>query len=281
MTDLTKLSPAQAALLAGLPKSPSTLDPYRFAQVDGKGRLVVPPDSPPVVRRNYILSSLNASARWTTCRRRSCRRRSTSRSSSSATGPALKAPQFTWQVRSQLDAIIGDGPPVDTGGYPVITTLDWNAQYQAERSLSAAVIAPNLKKVAGNRLLRSLKIPKSDLGWIDDLRGKDLHNASLVALDYRTGDVIAYAGCAGYYQDSLASRGSTRSTTSPATASASPDRPGSRSCTRARSTPASSRRAASSSTSRRSSTAARTGRRATQTSSSADPFSFARPSSTR
>ena len=38
------------------------------------------------------------------------------------------------------------------------------------------------------------------------LRGKDLHNGALVALDYRTGDVLAYAGSAGYYRDDLASR---------------------------------------------------------------------------
>ena len=45
--DLAKLTPAQAALLAGLPKSPSTLDPYRFAEKDAKGRLVVPPTRRP------------------------------------------------------------------------------------------------------------------------------------------------------------------------------------------------------------------------------------------
>ena len=38
VTDLTKLTPAQAALLAGLPKSPSTFDPYQYAvEQDGKG----------------------------------------------------------------------------------------------------------------------------------------------------------------------------------------------------------------------------------------------------
>ena len=40
--DLSELTPAQAALLAGLPKSPSTLDPYRYAERDAEGRLVVP-----------------------------------------------------------------------------------------------------------------------------------------------------------------------------------------------------------------------------------------------
>ena len=32
VSDLAELTPAQAALLAGLPKSPSTLDPYRYAE---------------------------------------------------------------------------------------------------------------------------------------------------------------------------------------------------------------------------------------------------------
>ena len=31
------------------------------------------------------------------------------------------------------------------------------------------------------------------------LRGEAIHNAALVALDYRTGDVLAYVGSADYY----------------------------------------------------------------------------------
>ena len=41
VTDLSQLTPAQAALLAGLPKSPSTYDPYRYATADANGKLVV------------------------------------------------------------------------------------------------------------------------------------------------------------------------------------------------------------------------------------------------
>ena len=75
----------------------------------------------------------------------------------------------------------------------------------AEKWLAAAAIAPNLPRRASDSLLRSLKIPKGDLSWIRDLRGKDLHDGALVALDYRTGDVLAYAGSAGYSRDDLAS----------------------------------------------------------------------------
>ncbi|HET9521077.1 MAG TPA: penicillin-binding transpeptidase domain-containing protein, partial [Candidatus Limnocylindrales bacterium] len=206
VADLSKLTPAQAALLAGLPKSPSTLDPYRWATKDEEGRLVVDPGSPPMVRRDYILNNLSTS-RWTTL--------TAAELNAALDEPAVlagdqpmsyNAPHFTWQVRRQLEEIVGDREPVETGGYTVITTLDWRAQTLAEKWLAAAAVAPNLKRKASDSLLRSLKIGRSDLRWIRALRGKDLHNAALVTLDYRTGDVMAYAGSAGYYRDKIASR---------------------------------------------------------------------------
>ena len=46
----------------GPPKAPSVYDPYRYAVEDAEGRLVVPADSPPVVRRDYVLRDLAAVA---------------------------------------------------------------------------------------------------------------------------------------------------------------------------------------------------------------------------
>src|SRR6476646_10571258 len=207
VTDLAKLSPAQAALLAGLPKSPSTLDPYRFAVKDAKGPLVVPPDAPPVVRRDWILSGLADGARWT--------KLTPSELQAALAEPVVlageqaitfKAAHFTWQVRRQLATILGGADKVETGGYKVITTLDTKAQGLAEKWLTAGAIVPNVSRKKGDALLKSLKIPKSDQSWIRALRGKDLHDGALVALDYSTGDVLAYAGSAGYNQDALASR---------------------------------------------------------------------------
>ena len=209
VTDLSKLTPAQAALLAGLPKSPTTLDPYRYAKEDGQGRLVVPASAPAVVRRDWILQGLAEGARWTTLTQ-------TQLQAALAEPVVLvgdqartfKAAHFSWQVRRQLEGILGDAgvDAVETGGYRVITTLDWKAQQLAEKWLTAAAIVPNVPIKAGNKLLASLKVPKSDLPWIRALRGKDLHDAALVALDYRNGDVLAYAGSAGYARDDLASR---------------------------------------------------------------------------
>ena len=204
--DLAKLTPAQAALLAGLPQSPSTLDPYRYAIRNTDGKLVVPPQSPPVLRRNWILDNL-ATSRWTRLSPIEVEAAKSEEVVLRGDRPTIwKAPQFDWQVRSQLEQILGSADAVETGGYRVITTLDWRAQQIAERMVTAAVVVPNLKKSSQrNKLLSQLKVPKADRGWINALRGKDLHNAALVALDYRTGDVRAYVGSGGYYRDSLAS----------------------------------------------------------------------------
>ena len=204
--DLEKLTAAQAALLAALPKSPSTLDPYRYAEKDSKGRLVVPADAPPIVRRDWILHGLAAGARWTTLSATELR--------AALAEPVVlvgdqaltyRAAHFTWQVRRQLEAVLGDAEAIETGGYRVVTTLDWKAQQLAEKWLTASAIVPNVPRKTGEALLKSLKIPKGDLGWVRALRGKDLHNGALVALDYRNGDVLAYAGSAGYARDAMTS----------------------------------------------------------------------------
>ena len=204
--DLAKLTPAQAALLASLPQSPSTLDPYRFAKENEDGKLEVPSDAPAVVRRDWILENLSTS-RWTKLTPEQVAGAQDEPVILRGDRPAVwKAPHFTWQVRKQLEQILGSAKAVETGGFRVRTTLDWKAQQLAERNVTAAVIAPNVKRSRAARLLDQLKVPRADRGWIAALRGKDLHNAALVALDYRTGDVRAYVGSGGYYRDSLASK---------------------------------------------------------------------------
>jgi membrane peptidoglycan carboxypeptidase len=206
VTDLAELTPAQAALLAGLPKAPSVYDPYRYAVKDSEGRLVVPRDAPAVVRRDYVLRQLPTSARWTQL--------SAAQIDEALAEPVIlagvkprvmRAPHFSWAVRDQLARQLGGLDAVENGGYRVITTLDWDAQQVAERYLYAAAIIPNLPKGQAEDLLDSMKFKKSDRSWIRALRGKDIHNGALVALDYRHGDVLAYVGSAGYYREDLAS----------------------------------------------------------------------------
>jgi membrane peptidoglycan carboxypeptidase len=203
--DLSQLTPSQAALLAGLPKSPTSLDPYLYAQKDAQGRLVVPPGSPPMVRRDWVLQSLE-DGRWTHL--------TPAQVQAAMAEPVIlspppvrqaRAPQFDLQVKAQLASILGSPDAAETGGYRVITTLDWNAQQLAEKWLTAAVIAPDLPRSQEIYLLDQLKIPQADRAWIQDLVGKDVHDGALIALDYRTGDVLAYMGSAGFYRSDLAS----------------------------------------------------------------------------
>ncbi|HEX2626726.1 MAG TPA: transglycosylase domain-containing protein, partial [Candidatus Limnocylindrales bacterium] len=136
--DLAKLTPAQAALLAGLPKSPSTYDPYRFAVKNKDGEYVVPSDASAVVRRNYILSN------WQATKGSPLTAAQVAAAIAEPVilkGPQpviMKAPQFSWAVRDQLIQMLGGLDAVETGGYKVITTLDWNGQQLGERYLYGA-----------------------------------------------------------------------------------------------------------------------------------------------
>ena len=110
------------------------------------------------------------------------------------------APQFVWQVRHQLGTILCPATPdaceqVDTGGYKVITTLDYRLQSIAEKWVKAAGIAPNQKDTAA--YLKSINVPYQQ--WIRNLKGRGIYNAALGAIDYRTGEVVAYVGSADYY----------------------------------------------------------------------------------
>jgi membrane peptidoglycan carboxypeptidase len=202
--DLADLTPAQAALLSGLPKAPSVYDPYRFAVKDADGKLVLPDDAPPVVRRNYVLRGLETS-RWTRLTPAQLEQALAEPVVLAGVRPTfMRAPHFSWAVRSQLEQLLGGRDAVETGGFRVITTLDWDAQQLAERYLTAAAIIPNLKSADADALIKSMKFSRSDRSWIRALRGRDIHNGALVALDYRHGDVLAYVGSAGYYRDELA-----------------------------------------------------------------------------
>ena len=206
VSDLSKLTLAQAALLAGLPKAPSTYDPYRYAVKDDEGRLVVPMDAPPVARREYVLHGMST-ARWTQVTPDQLTAALAEPVVLAGESPAqMRAAHFSWAVRDQLAEILGSNEAIETGGYRVITTLDWTAQQLAERDMYAAAVIPNLPWKQAWKEMERLKLSRADRHWVNGLRGKDLHNAALVALDYRTGDVLAYVGSASYDRTDLASK---------------------------------------------------------------------------
>ena len=216
---LKDLTLAEYAILAAIPQSPTKYDLVRNAEqvcVDAEPpdpesaeeckeyQLQVPPTSAIVVRRNYILdlmktrSPLSGSSHTAAQYEAAKLEPVVIKPQVSAT---WRAPHFVWQVREALTEIVcpdnpSDCEEVDTGGYRVTTTLDWDMQKVAEKWTYVAARAPQAKNPRA--ILSAKKIPRSAWGWILNLRGRNIHNAASAVLDYRTGEVLAYVGSASY-----------------------------------------------------------------------------------
>jgi membrane peptidoglycan carboxypeptidase len=222
---MAELTLAQDALLAAIPKSPTQYDLVRNAITEcsvtvpegqdcpaDKVQLVVPSTSPVVVRRNNVLALMKTRSVLSGSNH-------TIQDYDAAinepvvltpqTAPPWKAPHLVWQVRRQLGAVLC-GPDaadscekLDTGGYKVITTLDWKMQQSVDKWVYIAARVPQAKSVTATKaILKSLGVPSSDWGWVVNLRGKGIGNAAGAVIDYRTGQVLAVAGSAGYYLQS-------------------------------------------------------------------------------
>ncbi len=226
ITDLTKLTIAQGAILAGVLQAPSAYDLVANADRQPDGTLVVPSDAPIVLRRNAILEDMRRNNDDGLLRGKYDDSAIVAAESEPvilhpAPQAQMKAPQFDLMVRQQLaDLLCGQGTDpadceaVDTGGYKVVTTLDWKMQQSAEKWLKAYVFGANQATLTDDiNYLAALGITsKSDsydytriIGPSSTsrtgLRTGNIHNGALIALDYRTGQVLAYAGSAGFYED--------------------------------------------------------------------------------
>jgi membrane peptidoglycan carboxypeptidase len=110
------------------------------------------------------------------------------------------APHFVWAVQKELaDKLCGENVPtcdaLDAGGLRVTTTLDVPLQGIAQKWVMAATRVPNARDPEAAAKVVGVKLEN----WMKRLRGKDLHNGALVALDYQTGQIVAYVGSADYY----------------------------------------------------------------------------------
>ncbi|MBA2372767.1 MAG: transglycosylase domain-containing protein [Chloroflexi bacterium] len=216
ISDLSELTPAQAAILAALPKSPSNYDLVRNAVEEcveptaegedcAKSRLVVPADTTIVERRDLILDLLAGGGR-TPMSADEYDSTDFDRAKTeevvlvSQTTPRWLAPHFVWAVRDELATkLCGEESPtcdeLERGGLRVTTTLDAELQKVAEKWVKAAVIVPHAKSPKATA--KQLGLEYAD--WMGKLRDKDVRNGALVALDYQTGELVAYVGSADYY----------------------------------------------------------------------------------
>jgi membrane peptidoglycan carboxypeptidase len=219
--NLQDLTLAQMALLAAIPQSPTRYDLVKNAveetYTDDKGKeqthLVVPLNTEVVQRRNYILDLMKTrsvlTAKPYTYQGTTYPAYTTADFEAAKAEPVIlgsqaadswRAPQFVLQARSELGTILCGDPvgcdKIDTGGYKVITTLDYRAQRIVEKWVYAAARIPNSKNP--NKLLKNRGIPRKEWGWIKGLIGGRVHNAAAGVVDYRTGEIRAYVGSADY-----------------------------------------------------------------------------------
>ncbi|HEX5012836.1 MAG TPA: transglycosylase domain-containing protein [Candidatus Limnocylindrales bacterium] len=216
--DLHDLTVAQAAILAGLPKSPSNYDLVRNAVVECTGeldaegncpadkiKLVVPPDTEIVKRRNMILDLLaegdrNPLSEGDFTREDFLAAKDEEVVLAPQSVTRWTAPHFVWAVQKELATkLCGEDAPtceaLETGGLRITSTLDVPIQGIAEKWVKAATFVPNARRPA--EAAESLGLRYED--WMRNLRDKNLANGALVATDYQTGEIIAYVGSAEYY----------------------------------------------------------------------------------
>ena len=226
--DLGRLTLSEAALLAAIPQEPSNLYPWatnskgKFTNVvkekikgkrTSKGktrtRLVIKDcyqkadcsNTELVDRRNFILARLrDGKGRWTRVSEEQYQEALREKIVIKKSRPATwQAPHFVNAVLPELQLILADRDPIKVGGYKVITTLDMRAQRIGEKLIQGGAVLPNLPLPQYYKQLDRLKL-RSNSGWISRLRGSNLRNGAMVAEDYRTGDILAYVGSAGYYK---------------------------------------------------------------------------------
>jgi membrane peptidoglycan carboxypeptidase len=126
------------------------------------------------------------------------------------------APHFVWQVQDELARkLCGEDaqtcPELEDGGFRITTTIDLELQDMAERWVKLAARVPK----ADDPALAAQRLGFEELPeWVVNLTGKDLNNGALVALDYETGEIIAYVGSADWPTAGASrDRRSSRSTT--------------------------------------------------------------------
>jgi membrane peptidoglycan carboxypeptidase len=192
-----QLTIGEAALLAGLVRAPSALDPTQIAvpTTDAKGNtlLVVPSDSRAMMVQGFVLDGMVATGAITQAER------DQAAAEEIVVAPPqdqqYKAPHFVYAVRRAAAELLGSEDLLDRGGLVITTTLNYNG-YQVSAEKWAGV-AYDLDRLTDEEL--TAKYGEAALGWIKQLQGRNINNDALVTINYRSGAVLAYVGSANYY----------------------------------------------------------------------------------
>ena len=79
------------------------------------------------------------------------------------------------------------------------SSLPFRRKQTTEKWLYAAGRAPQARTLAATQqILKDAGIPRADWSFLTNFRGKNINNSAGIVLDYRTGQILAYGGSAGY-----------------------------------------------------------------------------------
>nr|MBA3532166.1 transglycosylase domain-containing protein [Ardenticatenales bacterium] len=164
--EVWELSPAEAALLAGLPQAPALYNPL----TDPDAASARQQDVLRLMTENGYLSPSEAELAGQ------------ERLRFAATNFPIEAPHFVMWVVEELDRRYG-ARLVDGSGLRVTTTLDLGLQ-----DLAQSIVTRRLGQLQNRQ---------------GDGLDRNVHNAALVALDPLTGDVLAMIGSPDYFDASI------------------------------------------------------------------------------
>lgn len=156
----------ECALLAGLPQTPGLYNPFTNPDLARERQQIV---LGLMEKQGYITEAQRVEAEKSPL------------SYNSVPYP-IEAPHFIWVIKDQLDGMFRDGTLDRRSSLVVTTTLDLDMQHTAEKSIA-----------------RRLELFKPQKGEIS----QNVNNAALVALDLHTGDILAMAGSADYFDASI------------------------------------------------------------------------------
>ena len=160
----SQLTLPECALLAGLPQSPGTYNPFTNPDQTRERQLVVLG----LMEKNGFISAQDRILAEETSLH------------FTETPYPIRAPHFVWMVKAQLDALFASGALDPAQSLIVRTALDLNIQQIAEDAITRQI--KNLRERAP---------------------GQNVNNAALVALDPRTGEILALVGSADYFDASI------------------------------------------------------------------------------
>ncbi len=160
---LTELDLAQSSLIAGLPQSPSSYNPFVYFD---RAKL----------RQKYVLDQM---VKYQFIKRTEADAAFEEPLHLRRNRVEMKAPHFVYYVMSQLDSQLGsqaDSRNLAKGGFSIYTTLDYHLQQMAETNVSRQV------------------------GLLKD---KNVTNGALLSIDPKTSQILAWVGSENYFDEKI------------------------------------------------------------------------------